>query len=74
MGLFCTELKINKQKSTHRIHFNSRLLIEMYVTWDAANYILEIGADNQALSCLSLSYKSEAYVSICLTDTHWNDP
>lgn len=44
----------------------------MYVTWDAMNYILEIGADNQALSCLS--YKSKAYISIRLTDTNWNEP
>lgn len=73
MGLFCTALKINKQKSTHNIHFTSRLLIEKtYVTWDAANYILEIRADDQALSCLS--YKSKAYVSFCLTDTNWNEP
>lgn len=73
MGLFHTELKINKQKSTHSIHFSRRLSVESkYVTWDVGNYILEIWADNQVLSCLS--YKSKAYISFCLTDTYWNEP
>ena len=63
MGLCCTELKLINKSITYNIHFSSRLPTEKgYLTWDAANHILEIRVDNQALLCLS--HKSKAYASL----------